>query len=135
MTPYDRLKELGLELPSPATPMANYVPFVMVNGLLYLSGQGPRRADGSLCTGKVGSEVSVEDAYQHAISHPGRTGVRHGGACSKQRGRDSGDQGTFHGKLQFWGLYRKCLYPGKHRQPGFYSIEQKKSPCYPRQLG
>lgn len=66
MTPYDRLKELGLELPSPATPMANYVPFVMVNGLLYLSGQGPRRADGSLCTGKVGSEVSVEDAYQHA---------------------------------------------------------------------
>ena len=66
MTPYDRLKELGLKLPSPATPMANYVPFVMVNGLLYLSGQGPRRADGSLCTGKVGSEVSVEDAYQHA---------------------------------------------------------------------
>lgn len=66
MTPYDRLKELGLELPTPATPMANYVPFVLVNGFLYLSGQGPRRADGSLCTGKVGSEVNVEDAYQHA---------------------------------------------------------------------
>ncbi len=66
MTPYDRLKELGLELPTPATPMANYVPFVLVNGLLYLSGQGPRRADGSLCTGKVGSDVNVEDAYQHA---------------------------------------------------------------------
>ena len=66
MTPYDRLKELGLELPTPATPMANYVPFVLVNGFLYLSGQGPRRADGSLGTGKVGSEVSVEDAYTHA---------------------------------------------------------------------
>ena len=66
MNPYDRLKELGLELPKPATPVANYVPFVMVSGLLYLSGQGPRRADGSLCIGKVGSDVSVEDAYQHA---------------------------------------------------------------------
>lgn len=66
MTPYERLKELGLELPTPATPMANYVPFVLVNGFLYLSGQGPRRADGSLCTGKVGSDVSVEDAYTHA---------------------------------------------------------------------
>lgn len=66
MTPYDRLKQLGLELPTPATPVANYVPFVLVNGFLYLSGQGPRRADGSLCTGKVGSEVSVADAYAHA---------------------------------------------------------------------
>ena len=66
MTPYDRLKELGLELPTPATPMANYVPFVLVNGFLYLSGQGPRRADGSMCTGKVGSDVSVAEAYAHA---------------------------------------------------------------------
>jgi len=66
MTSYDRLKELGLELPTPATPIANYVPFVLVNGFLYLSGQGPRRADGSLCTGKVGADVSVEEAYQHA---------------------------------------------------------------------
>ena len=65
-TPYDRLKELGLELPSPATPMANYVPFQLVNGFLYLSGQGPRRPDGSLHTGKVGAEVSVADAYLHA---------------------------------------------------------------------
>ncbi len=66
MTPYDRLKELGLALPTPASPVANYVPFVLVNGFLYLSGQGPRRADGSLCTGKVGSDVSIDEAYQHA---------------------------------------------------------------------
>ena len=65
-TPYDRLKELGLELPTAATPMANYVPFQLVNGFLYLSGQGPRNADGQLATGKVGAEVSVEDAYLHA---------------------------------------------------------------------
>ncbi len=66
MTPYDRLKELGLELPTPATPMANYVPFQLVNGFLYLSGQGPRRADGTLHTGKVGADVDVEEAYEHA---------------------------------------------------------------------
>lgn len=65
-TPYDRLRELGLELPTAATPMANYVPFQLVNGFLYLSGQGPRKADGTMTTGKVGAEVSVEEAYQHA---------------------------------------------------------------------
>ena len=66
MTPYDRLKALGFELPAPAVPVANYVPFVLANGFLYLSGQGPKRPDGVTPTGKVGTEVSVEDAYLHA---------------------------------------------------------------------
>ena len=66
MTPYERLKQLKLELPTPAVPVANYVPFVLANGFLYLSGQGPRRPDGGMCTGKVGADVSLEDAYQHA---------------------------------------------------------------------
>ena len=66
MTPYDKLKQLELELPTAAVPVANYVPFVLANGFLYVSGQGPRRADGSICAGKVGAEVSLEEAYQHA---------------------------------------------------------------------
>lgn len=66
MTPYDRLRQLGLELPPPPTPAANYQPYVLANGFLYLSGQGPRKADGSVCAGKVGAEVGVEEAYQHA---------------------------------------------------------------------
>ena len=66
MTPYDRLKALGLELPTPAVPVANYVPFVLANGFLYLSGQGPKRPDGTTPAGKVGAEVSIEDAYLHA---------------------------------------------------------------------
>lgn len=65
-TPYERLKALGLQLPTPATPVANYVPFVLANGFLYLSGQGPRRLDGSLATGKVGGTVSTEQAYLDA---------------------------------------------------------------------
>ena len=63
---YDRLAELGLTLPEPATPIANYVPFVQTGNLLYVSGQGPRTADGRLLTGKVGQELSVAEAYDHA---------------------------------------------------------------------
>ena len=43
---YDRLAELGLTLPEPAAPIANFVPFVQTGNLLYVSGQGPRTADG-----------------------------------------------------------------------------------------
>ena len=62
----DRLKELGIQLPTLAAPVANYVPYVLSRGTLYLSGQGPRRPDGGFCTGKVGRDVTVEEAYQHA---------------------------------------------------------------------
>ena len=66
MTPYDKLRDLGLELMTPAVPLANYVPFVLSGSFLYLSGQGPRQPDGSLQTGKVGAEVGTEEAYRHA---------------------------------------------------------------------
>jgi len=66
MTPYQRLNELGLDLLTPATPMANYVPFALSGSLLFLSGQGPREPDGSLHTGKVGADVGLEEAYAHA---------------------------------------------------------------------
>ena len=62
----DRLKQLGITLPTLAAPVANYVPYVISRGTLYLSGQGPKRPDGSFCTGKVGKDVTVEEAYQHA---------------------------------------------------------------------
>ena len=65
-TPYDRLKALGIVLPTPPVPIANFVTHVEASGLLFLSGQGPREADGRMHTGKVGGGVSIEDAYQHA---------------------------------------------------------------------
>ena len=61
-----RLKSLGIELPKSPSPLANYVPFVITGNLLYLSGQGPREADGSFHTGKVEQEVTIEQAYQDA---------------------------------------------------------------------
>jgi len=65
-TPEQKLKELGLVLPVYAGPAANYVPFKRHGDVIYLSGQGPRRPDGSYITGKVGAGVSLEEAYGHA---------------------------------------------------------------------
>ncbi len=66
MTPYERLSQLGLSLMSAAAPAANYVPCAISGSMLYLSGQGPREPDGSLHTGKVGADVTREEAYAHA---------------------------------------------------------------------
>ncbi len=66
MSPEDKLKELGLALPTVPTPVANYVPFRRAGDIVYLSGQGPRKADGSYHTGKVGRDVTWEEAYEHA---------------------------------------------------------------------
>ena len=61
-----RLKQLGLTLPSVPAPVANYLPYRVAGNLLFLAGQGPRSADGGFLTGKVGAEVSVDEAYKRA---------------------------------------------------------------------
>lgn len=65
-SPYKRLQASGLSLPTPAAPVGTYVPFKLSGNMLYLSGQGPRQADGRLMTGKVGRDLGVEEAYGHA---------------------------------------------------------------------
>jgi enamine deaminase RidA (YjgF/YER057c/UK114 family) len=66
MSATERLQALGLTLPPPPGPIGNYVPFRIGGGLLFLSGVGPRSADGSMMTGKVGSAVSVDQGYAAA---------------------------------------------------------------------
>lgn len=62
MSVENRLAELGIEVPTPVAPVANYVPFVVTGNLVSISGQIPVK-DGKLAfEGKVGQEVSVEDA-------------------------------------------------------------------------
>ena len=62
----ERLAELGLILPPVAAPVAAYVPVVRSGNLVLTSGQLPL-VDGALpATGKVGAEVSAEDAYGYA---------------------------------------------------------------------
>ena len=64
--PEARLKELGIELKTPTAPVANYVNAVRVGKLLFLSGKGPTRPDGSLVTGKVGADLSIDQGYEAA---------------------------------------------------------------------
>jgi enamine deaminase RidA (YjgF/YER057c/UK114 family) len=64
--PLARLGALGLSLPTMPSPVANYGAVVIEGNLLFLSGQGPRRAEGGYFTGKVGRDVTVEEAYEHA---------------------------------------------------------------------
>ena len=61
-----RLAALGLVLPQAAIPIANYVPAVIENGLLTISGQLPLVDGKLLMTGLVGAEVSVADATEAA---------------------------------------------------------------------
>ena len=61
-----RLKELGIELPSPPTPMGSYVGAVRTGNLVYISGQGPRKPDNTSISGKVGADMSIEEAQAAA---------------------------------------------------------------------
>jgi len=56
-----QLKALNLELPPPPPPGGIYHPVVIAGNMLYVSGQPPRRADGSLITGVVGKDLSLEN--------------------------------------------------------------------------
>ena len=61
-----KIEEMGLKLPTPATPVANYIPAVRTGNLVFLSGHGPVQEDGSEITGKLGSDLSVEEGYEAA---------------------------------------------------------------------
>ena len=66
MSAEKKLKDLGITLPTPPQPIANYVRAVKVGNLLFVSGHGPY-PDGKMKTsGKVGKELTVEEGYQVA---------------------------------------------------------------------
>lgn len=62
----ERIKELGLELP-PAPPLGGiYKPVVIIDKMLYVSGQGPMLPDGSHIIGKLGKDLSMEEGQEAA---------------------------------------------------------------------
>ncbi|MBS0960300.1 MULTISPECIES: RidA family protein [Acetobacter] len=65
-TPEERLAELHITLPVPATPVANYVSYVQSGSLLVVSGQLPLVNGKLFATGKLGGAVSVETAVEAA---------------------------------------------------------------------
>jgi enamine deaminase RidA (YjgF/YER057c/UK114 family) len=65
-TPEERLAELGLSVPEVAAPVASYVPALRSGSYVYTSGQLPMRDGSLLLTGKVGGEVSLDEAVECA---------------------------------------------------------------------
>jgi enamine deaminase RidA (YjgF/YER057c/UK114 family) len=62
----ERLAVLGVELPVPAAPVSNYVPYVLSGGMLYVSGQLPVHADGRMLKGCLGANLTIEDGQAAA---------------------------------------------------------------------
>jgi enamine deaminase RidA (YjgF/YER057c/UK114 family) len=65
-TPEERIRELGLELPELVTPLASYVATVRTGSLVYTAGQLPLVKGELPVTGKVGAEVGLDEAVEHA---------------------------------------------------------------------
>ena len=61
-----RLEELGITLSTPSSPVANYVNAVQAGNLLFLAGKGPSRPEGGYITGKVGTDLTIEEGYEAA---------------------------------------------------------------------
>ncbi|HYO26255.1 MAG TPA: RidA family protein [Lacipirellulaceae bacterium] len=66
MSPESRFQALKLELPPAPKAVGLYRPAVEAGGLLYLSGHGPLRPDGSLVKGRVGDDLDKDAGYQAA---------------------------------------------------------------------
>lgn len=66
MSASGRLKELGIELPRVAKPLASYVPAVRTGNLVYTAGQLPMESGKLACAGKVGVAVSPEEGHRLA---------------------------------------------------------------------
>jgi enamine deaminase RidA (YjgF/YER057c/UK114 family) len=62
----EKLKEMGIELPESAPPVANYVNSVRTGNLVFMAGKGPKMEDGNYITGKVGRDLTVEEGYAAA---------------------------------------------------------------------
>lgn len=65
MTISTRLQELGVVLPQPSSPAANYVPFVRSGTMLYVSGQLPMK-DGAMIKGCLGAGATIEQGQEAA---------------------------------------------------------------------
>ena len=88
-----RLAELGITLPVAATPLANYVPFVVTGNLVMVSGQIPVVDGRIVYTGKISQGMSIQDGQDAARRHlpglqqPGDACGEHArlaGACARE---------------------------------------------------
>ena len=62
----ERLRQMGLELPTPPSPAGSYVPAIRTGNLVFLSAAGPRVPDQPMVVGKVGQDLTAEQAQEAA---------------------------------------------------------------------
>ncbi len=65
-SPAENLQKLGIVLPKPTSPIANYVKYVQSGNLLFLSGHGPSKSDGTYIIGKLGTDLTVAQGAEAA---------------------------------------------------------------------
>ena len=65
-SPSENLQKLGIVLPKPTSPIANYVKYVQTGKLLFLSGHGPSKPDGTYIVGKLGTDLTVTQGAEAA---------------------------------------------------------------------
>jgi len=66
ISPNEKITKLQKELPPAPAPMGVYKPFLIVGRLVYVSGHGPLKKDGSLMKGKVGKDIDMEEGKKAA---------------------------------------------------------------------
>jgi enamine deaminase RidA (YjgF/YER057c/UK114 family) len=62
----EKISELNIELPETTKPVANYLHAVKTGNLVFMAGKGPRTSEGTLVTGKIGTDLTVDQGYEAA---------------------------------------------------------------------
>ncbi|MEQ6165907.1 RidA family protein [Ekhidna sp. MALMAid0563] len=62
----EKIASMGIELVEPSAPVANYVNAVRAGNLVFMAGKGPNLPEGGYVTGKVGTDLTVEEGYEAA---------------------------------------------------------------------
>jgi enamine deaminase RidA (YjgF/YER057c/UK114 family) len=65
-TPEENLEKLNIQLPKAGSPVASYVNAVRTGNLIFLSGKGPQKENGTYITGKLGERITVQQGYEAA---------------------------------------------------------------------
>lgn len=60
----ERINSLGITLAEPSSPVANYVNSVRTGNLVFMAGKGPNKPEGGYVTGKLGSDLTIEEGYE-----------------------------------------------------------------------
>ena len=66
LSPDEQFAQLGLQLPPAPKPLGVYKPFLIVGSLVYVSGHGTVKTDGSLIIGRIGKDLTSEEGKQAA---------------------------------------------------------------------